>query len=339
MLFFFTVLIALPILLIIVLKQEGKNIADDCNTIQKKVDVATTYYKEVYGYCDRFYQTYTGKAVYKEKDSKGREWWYYLKTHEPMEYVQRSKMVQDYNFNAAKAIDIKKKWFVLEDYWDTSIVSTEPYIGANSVYLDDYSIVRDFIRQNKYNKYMFEKNKTRYNGSYNSYANKYSHMSPEDKEKIEQYFKDNSPYNQKIYCKNMRPYQLTGIINPSDVNALNNIYTLKKNIHYLIRFRKGNYYLDRQRNINEKTINELWTKWYAISEEEYKNLTNLVAENLFDLNNIDENIFEWHIETQYNKVKDRIGFKDGINSLNWSLKDLGIKKAFDEKGNFIGEDI
>lgn len=334
MLFFFTAIISLILLMFHVLKQETKNISYDFKTHKDTVNKAKQYQKAVYQYNNDYYQTYTGIPVFKQTDSEGRKWWYYVKTNKPMEYIQRPDMIQNYNTDVIKAREIKKKWFVIENYWDDSIYSIEPFNGSISVYLDDYTIIPNFIEKAKRNKYLFETYKTR-NDRYDFNWNKYCNLPQKDKEKIENYFKDNNSHNQKIYCKNMRPYQLSGILNPnSKTNCLSSL-----NIQYLIRFRKGIYYLDRQNNTYEKEMDELWTDWYAISKEEYKNLTNLIIKNYFDISHTEELMFKHYLKNQYDKVKNNIAFIDGIKELDWSLENAGIKKAFDNKGNFIGEQL
>ena len=334
MLFFFTAIISLVLLTIHVLKQETKNISNDFKSYKNTVNKAKEYQKAVYQYNNDYYQTYTGIPVFKKTDSEGRKWWYYVKTNKPMKYLQSPEMVQSYNINAINAREAKKKWFVLENYWDDSIYSIEPFNGSISIYLDDYTIIPNFIEKAKRNKYLFETYKIQ-NNRYDFNWNKYCNLPQKDKEKIENYFKDNNSHNQKIYCKNMRPYQLSGILNPnSKTNCLSSL-----NIQYLVRFRKGIYYLDRQNNTYEKEMNELWTKWYAISKEEYKSLTNLTILDYFYINYTEIMIFKHYLNNQYSRIKNDIVFIDGIKELDWSLENTGIKKAFDNKGNFIGEII
>lgn len=329
MLFFFTSLIALILLMFSVLKQETNRISNDLKLYNNTINNSKIYHKAVYKYCDSYYQTGTGNSVYKKTDSKGKKWWYYIKTNEPMKYLQLPELINNYNFDTIKSKNAKKKWFTLKDYWDDSIFSVEPYFSISPSHLDDYTLFPNFIEISKHNKYLFDIYKIRNNNKSSLEWNEYCLMPPEDKEKIEEYFKDNNPHNQKIYIKNMRPYQLSGIINPFKANE----------IQYLIRFRKGFYYLDRQNNINEKEIDELWTKWYAISEEEYKNLTNLTIDNYFIVTLKTKERFQDFLKAQFNKIKNRIAFERGIEELDWALNNTGIKKAFDNEGNFIGEQL
>ena len=334
MMFFFTSFIILIILIFNTLIQETKKMSNVYQTYKEIGNRSKINRKSVYQYCNDYYQTETENLVYKKIDSEGRKWWYDTKTNQPMKYIQSSEMIQNYNLNIVKAKNMKKKWFTITNYWDDSIFSIEPYFSIVPSHLDDYTLFPDFIEKNKHNKYLFDTYKIRNNSHFNFEWNKYNLMSLKDKEKIEEYFKDNNPHNQKIYVKNMRPYQLSGIINPTKVN-----HSGINEIQYLIRFRKGLYYLDRQNNINEKEMDELWTKWYAITKEEYENLTNLIIKDYFLVSfEIKEQLQDF-IKGQFNKIKDKIAFENKANRLNWALENTGIKKAFDNEGNFIGEKL
>lgn len=334
MLFFFTAIFGLIFAIFSVLKQETKNSLNDLKTHKTAANNANKYLKAVYQYCNEYYQTSTNNKVFKKIDNNGRTWWYYNNTGKLMEYTQRPDMVQNYNSKAIKAKDFKKKWFTLDDYWDDSIFSMNPFFSLNAYHLDDYTMFSDIIEHNEYKKYIWNIKKQRDNGKYDRRWNQYSLMSLDEKENVKKYFKDNNPHNQKIYVKNMRPYQLSGILNPFKAN-----YSGNYEVQYLIRFRKGFYYLDRQRNINEKNIDELWTKWYAISKEEYENLTNLTIDNYFCIGAKEKEQLQDFIERQYDIIKDKIVFENETNELNWDLENAGIKKAFDNEGNFIGEKL
>lgn len=331
MLFFFTAIITLIILMFSALKQEVKRTSDDFNAYKESSEKGKIYHKAVFQYCNNYYQTKTGKSVYKKTDSENRQWWYYTKTGEPMEYIQSSEMIQNGNFEAVKARDSKKKWFTLINYWDDSIFTTEPFTKKLGSHLDDYTIIPDFITEAKHREYLYKTIKWR-SEQVNLRWNNYCNMTQQEKEKVEEYFKDNDSCNQKIYIKNMKPYQLTGIINSNKAN-----YSGIHEVQYLIRFTKGFNPLDKQKNIYEKEISELWTKWYAITKEEYEELTNLSIENYFLITIEMKQQLQKYIEKQYTKIKDDIAFMEGIEEPNWNLDNCGILKAFDNNGNFIGE--
>lgn len=137
--------------------------------------------------------------------------------------------------------------------------------------------------------------------------------------------------NQRIYIKNMRPYQLY-LIGTSGTEF--DYYSLIKK-QYLIRFGKSWFFnCKTQHCISDKQLsskNDFWSKWYAITEEEYLELTQPILkkyDNKFNTFSSLKSLKPINIED--------IAFDKGIEKLDWGLNNCGIKKAFDNEGNFVG---
>lgn len=140
--------------------------------------------------------------------------------------------------------------------------------------------------------------------------------------------------SQRVYLKNMRPYQLYLI---GDTKTGADYLPLIKR-QYLIRFGNTEYFnYKTQHCISDKRIGAVkafWTKWYAIIEKEFFDLIDSnkreecleSTKTLFDLN---------HLEKI--NMKD-VAFDEGVKEINWDLNNCGIIRAFDNDGNFI-EDL
>ena len=143
----------------------------------------------------------------------------------------------------------------------------------------------------------------------------------------------NNVLNQKVYLKNMRPFQLYLF----GTSIKDNEYTPLFKKQYLIRFGNTNYFnFKTQHCIFDKqlysTDNIFWSKWYAITEEEF---LELVSKDKEYFNKRFENLFTLK-QLKPIHITD-IAFNEGINKIKWGLVNCGIKKAFDNEGNFIGE--
>lgn len=144
----------------------------------------------------------------------------------------------------------------------------------------------------------------------------------------------NNRLNQRIYIKNMRPYQLY-LIGTSGTEF--DYYPLIKK-QYLIRFGKLWFFnYKTQHCISDKQLNSknnFWSKWYAITEEEYLELTQPILKkynNKFNTSDSLKNL-------KPIDVKD-IAFVEGVKEPKWELKNCGIIKAFDNEGNFVEDTI
>lgn len=141
--------------------------------------------------------------------------------------------------------------------------------------------------------------------------------------------------NQRVYLKNMRPYQLY-LLGTSETE--HDYFPLIKK-QYLIRFGKSWFFnFKTQHCISDKQLNSkqgFWSKWYAITEEEYF--------NLIDKNEKKSLFNQFKTESCLKRLKpikmEDIAFQEGNENYNWELADCGIKKAFDNEGNFIGEQL
>lgn len=140
--------------------------------------------------------------------------------------------------------------------------------------------------------------------------------------------------NQRIYIKNMRPYQLY-LIGTSGTEF--DYYPLIKK-QYLIRFGKSWFFnCKTQHCISDKQLsskNDFWSKWYAITEEEYLELTQPILkkyDNKFNTSSSLKSLKPINVED--------IAFEKGIEKLDWGLDNCGIKKAFDNEGNFVEDTI
>ena len=145
-------------------------------------------------------------------------------------------------------------------------------------------------------------------------------------------FLNDDGLNQKVYIQNMRPYQLHVIVFKEKEE---DFYPFTKK-QYLIRFGNTQYFNYRtQHCVSDKTFDSapvFWTKWYAITEDEYVSLTKT-----------DEKVsYSSEIEYQYQynwyhpiNMKD-IAFNEGNVEIDWELENCGIKRAFDKDGNFVG---
>lgn len=141
--------------------------------------------------------------------------------------------------------------------------------------------------------------------------------------------------NQRVYLKNMRPYQLY-LLGTSETQY--DYFPLVKK-QYLIRFGKSCFFdFKTQHCISDKLLSSkqgFWSKWYAITEKEYFNLIDKNEQN---------NLFnQFKTESCIKRLKSikitDIALKDGNENYDWELADCGIKKAFDNEGNFIGEQL
>lgn len=146
---------------------------------------------------------------------------------------------------------------------------------------------------------------------------------------LDDYGIDNN-LNQRIYLKNMRPYQL--YLLGTSGTEFDYFPLIKK--QYLIRFGNLQFFnYKTQHCISDKQLhsNYYWSKWYAITEEEYLELTQPIQKeyyNKFNTSNCLKSLKSINMED--------IAYGKGINKIDWELDNCGIVKAFDNNGNFIG---
>lgn len=283
----------------------------------------------------------TNKRVYKGTDKYGLKRWYYEKTKKPMQYAEDKKILQSLVHNKSIALNNNKKWCVAENFWDDSIIRLENDILLTNTYLDDFVNRDNPFEILEWNNYAREWNKVNINKISKRFIKNntslfcYSNSTPEQKEKAKEYFYNNNPLNQKVYLKNMRPYQLYLIVEPKTEEYDSPIKTKQ----YLIRFGKNEIFdFKTQHCISDKQISDYWSKWYALTENEYLDLT-LTDEGTgicyfkIELNTVF--LLKGYLKPI--NIKD-ISFVEGIKEPKWRLNNCGIVKAFDGEGNFV-EDI
>lgn len=285
-----------------------------------------------------YLETRSNKRVYKDIDKYGLKRWYYEKSKQPMQYAKDNKILQSLIHNKSIALNNNKKWCVAENFWDDSIIRLENNILLTNTYLDDF-VDRDnpfeILEWNEYarewNKFNLDKISKRLIKN-NTSLFCYSNSTPEQKEKAKEYFYNNNPLNQKIYLKNMRPYQLYLIAEP-ETEKYDSSIKIKQ---YLIRFGEKEYFdFKTQHCISDKQVPNYWSKWYAITEKEYLDLT-LTNEGTgicyfkIELNTMF--LLKSHLKPI--NIND-IAFIEGIKKPNWKLESCGIMKAFDTKDNFV----
>lgn len=296
----------------------------------RKGDIITTYR-----------ELKTNKRVVKGIDRNGLQRWYYIENHLPMQYFEDKRISTSLEKNVIKANDNNKLWCVAENFWDDTIIRLTNYTQLHNTYLDDYTYTRNPFEAIAWNKYAREWNKnnpkkiTKKIIELDSSIFNYGTATSEEMKIYEEYFYNNNPLNQKVYLRNMRPYQLCLIGTNHSKWETDRI----RQKQYLIRFGKEKYFnYKTQHCISDKQISALWSKWYAITEEEYLKLTMTRDElpetfigdefsNLIDLKSIKQP-----------KLTD-IAFEEGNEKIEWNIENCGIKKAFDEEGNFIGEQL
>lgn len=289
-----------------------------------------------------YIETSTNKKIYKGIDNFGFNRWFYIENNKPMTYVYNEQLQNKLKINSTKAKAINKNWCVVENFWDDSIIKLKDNIGISNTYLDDYRSKEDPFQILAWNEYARNWNKANPNKRpkqiidirNNSDMLYFSIASPKEKELCKQYFYYNNPLNQKIYLKNMRPYQLY-LLGESKTGSDNEPIVKKQ---YLIRFGKPNYFnFKTQHCIYDKQISDFWSKWYAITEQQYLDLT-------ITNDGINNNSYNNPLNTKTAlrmclrpiKLID-IAFLDNIDNVKWNMINCGIKAAFDNEGNFIGK--
>lgn len=289
-----------------------------------------------------YLETRSNRKVFKGIDKNGLKRWYYLDTKHPMQYVEDKRIFESFKRNKTTALANGEKWCVAENFWDDSIISLDNSKPISSTYLDDYRERGDFLREIEWNKYVNEWNKknpskiSKNRISIGREVTIYLNSTPEIKAKYKEYFYNNNPLNQKVYLKNMRPYQLY-LIGTSGTNFQHDPFIKKQ---YLIRFGNLDYFnFKTQHCISDKQLsskNCFWTKWYAITEEEYFSLIQTDK-------GLPNNVYSSKFDTLFSLKKlkpinvNDIAFVEGNESVKWELENCGIKKAFDNEGNFIDE--
>lgn len=285
-----------------------------------------------------YLETRSGKEVYQDIDKYGLKRWYYIKTEQPMQYPEDKRIMQSLIHNKTIALSENKKWCIAEYFWDDSIIrlqNDKPLLGF---YLDDFTDRNNPFEVLEWNNYVRNWNKEnpdkpskRIIRSSNALF-RYSNSKPEQKEKYKEYFYYNNPLHQKVYLKNMRPYQLYLIGETGTGNTSDPI----KYKQYLIRFGKEKYFdFKTQHCISDKQASVYWTKWYAISELEYLNLT--VTEKGMDIGYVSpplDSVTMLMLRLKPINLED-IAYEKEIKKPNWELKNWGIQRAFDNEGNFI----
>ena len=219
-------------------------------------------------------QICNGRKVYKWKNKEGLEWWFYAKTNRPIVYEEDKRIQESLDKNLSIAINNNKRWCVVENYWDDSVINLDGNKRVLNTYLDDFG---------------------------------------------------DNPLNQKVYLKNMRPYQLY-VLGKSNTGS----YNIDQR-QYLIRFGEPFYFnYKKQYCISDKKSVITWTVWYAITEDDY---ISLVA-SIDEANN--KLITIWDLERLLVPIDmECIAYEKGVNNVDWSLDNCGIKKAFDCDGNFV----
>ena len=281
------------------------------------------------------------RKVYKGVDKYGLKRWYYEKSEQPMQYTEDKRILQSLIHNKNIALNNNKKWCIVENFWDDSIIRLENDILLTNTYLDDFTNRDNPFEILKWNNYAREWNKVNLDKiskrliKNNTSLFCYSNSTPEQKEKAKEYFYNNNPLNQKVYLKNMRSYQLHLIVEPKTEKYDSPIKTKQ----YLIRFGRKEYFdFKTQHCISDKQISNYWSKWYALTEKEY-----------LDLTLTDEGTGICYFKIELNTILslknflkpiniEDIAFVKGVKEPEWRLKNCGIIKAFDDEGNFI-EDL
>ena len=291
---------------------------------------------------ERIYlKTDNNRKVYKGVDKYGLKRWYYEKSEQPMQYTEDKRILQSLIHNKNIALNNNKKWCIVENFWDDSIIRLENDILLTNTYLDDFTNRDNPFEILKWNNYAREWNKVNLDKiskrliKNNTSLFCYSNSTPEQKEKAKEYFYNNNPLNQKVYLKNMRSYQLHLIVEPKTEKYDSPIKTKQ----YLIRFGRKEYFdFKTQHCISDKQISNYWSKWYALTEKEYLDLTLTDEGTGICYSKIELNT----ILSLKNFLKpiniEDIAFIKGVKEPKWRLKNCGIIKAFDDEGNFI-EDI
>ena len=287
-------------------------------------------------------ETRTNRKVFLGKDVSGLKRWYYSDTNKPMKYAEDYRIIESLNTNSRIARTNGKKWCVVENFWDDSVIRLQNDFDITNTYLDDYRDREDPFVLFRWNKYICDWNKANPNKiskSTISYEKRqsvfdYSISNPEIQKLYKKYFYDNNPINQKVYLKNMRPYQLYVIGMPTETN-----YNLLKQKQYMIRFGKPELFnFKNQHCISDKQIDFFWSKWYAITEEEYLELTT-TNKGLKILGYKEPLTTIQDLKYNLKPIREtNIAFITGNEKINWNKIDCGIKRAFDKDGNFA-EDI
>lgn len=162
-------------------------------------------------------------------------------------------------------------------------------------------------------------------------------INTEDKEILPVTYLDDFGFSnyssQRIYLKNMRPYQLY-IIGISEYEF--RPFAKKQ---YLIRFGEPWYFnLKTQHCFFDKRLsskNKFWSKWYAATEEDYLKLSNPIS---LKYKRTEFKAPSCLITYGIKSINmEDIAFKKGIKKPEWDLDNCGIIKAFDEDGNFVGD--
>lgn len=289
-----------------------------------------------------YYENITGQKVYKSKDNDGIPRWRYVKNNQLIPDFSNIKEYQNFKETviANNIINYNQKWIILKNFWEDSLIRDDNNCDPKTTYLDDFRVAPDVTREEKW---IIQQRKNGIKGKINSYLNRfeknsilYQTIDLDNKKIIDKYFYDNDPLNQKIYYKNLRPYQLAGIYKENEDGT--NI------IVYLIRFGKKELSLTETHNIYDKQNIKFWTKWYAITKEEFESLTNLNKGKLWCPSNlIYKDKKEITMLKYYMKQVELsdVAFYNSTNNYCWflndTLKHYGIQKAFDVNGNFIGD--
>ena len=343
---FFMFLIGWGVFLILMVKDVHKKENTDKSYVKDRYLTAIDYNKIVYqgGYKDGkplYYETKTNRQVFKGVSKLGLERWFYTDNNKALVYPEDNRIKASFTNNAEIAKANGNKWFVIENFWDDSIYDLTGMREASNTYLDDFRSLFNFIKGKRWNEYARKWNNEHpdkiakplidmmhYKGNAT-----YSDSTSIVKKLFERYFYVNNPVNQKVYIKNMRPYQLY-LLARSDIGE---DYRPIKYKQYLIRFGKINKFnYDTQRCITDKQVNELWSKWYAISKEEYLSLT-MTTKDIS--NGIMNDISIYTVSDLKNNLKpiseSNIAFEEGNKKIKWDMNNCGIIRAFDKNGNFV----
>lgn len=345
-----------------------KNYIEDYNINKEKYLQAQEDGKLVYNNTKDYFDIATGEKLIKKTDKKGNCRWYYSKNNTPLIYVPTVLYLKRYNTNKLKAKKDNKKWFIAENYWDDTIIRPERNKLLKNTYLDDYTgwncdineIIEwnERMRRKKAFTLLFDDSKSNIN------EKNYRLYKKDKQENIKQFCKDNNPINQKIYLQNNHPYQLTYIYSDATI-MYSGVFDWNKdkryeigyyhkqwsNIKYtyLIRFKKDNNLTTENRLFADKTNNDLWTKWYAITDDQYKELSNDIyfEENYKNIIPVIKNgyykIYSKKYISPFNAVSpESIASCGEITNVYGEFDEritTNILPAFDNKWNFIGEGL
>lgn len=239
---------------------------------KKGYDVAyKTYYSHLHkDFVYRAIDLKTKKRVMPKRDKNGIARWYYMDDGSTIcSHSNNQILVDNAGEVKLKAMSEGKQWYTIPNFWDCRLSNNKnhsyQYVNRPPYYLDNY--------QDCFNKPFKELNcdEKRWDNNYGIHTYSTGYTRRTEKE-LEQYFSDNAFTNQKVYLKNNRAYELHA------GRLLDRSYNY---IQYFIRFAKKDFDYTSVHMYDEKWHDEYWTKWYAITEEQYRKLSNQRMSDMF----------------------------------------------------------